>query len=173
MSSTAFCRNDIAVLSLTKVADSFDARKSATGKRYSYSFRLGDKRPFEAYEVTQLGHRTLNEDNFQAALSLMKGTHDFRDFTSKAQDKYDFRRTIYDLDVSVDEEGLHRVSFLGNGFMTYQVRIMMGVALKVGMGKMTVEQVKAALDPKERKIISFKAPAEGLCLEEVYYEPIH
>jgi tRNA U38,U39,U40 pseudouridine synthase TruA len=38
---------------------------------------------------------------------------------------------------------------------------------------MTLREVKDALKPKERKIISYKAPAEGLTLEEVYYAPLH
>ena len=53
--------------------------------------------------------------------------------------------------------------------MTYMVRILVGVAFKVAMGKLTLDEVRSLLDPIERKIISFKAPPEGLCLEEVLY----
>jgi tRNA pseudouridine38-40 synthase len=49
------------------------------------------------------------------------------------------------------------------------VRILVGVAFKVAMGKMSLDEVKEALVPQTRKIISYKAPAEGLCLEEVLY----
>ena len=62
-----------------------------------------------------------------------------------------------------------KVTLRGNGFMTYMVRILVGVAFKVAMGKMTLDEVRALLTPLERKIISFKAPPEGLCLEEVIY----
>ena len=49
------------------------------------------------------------------------------------------------------------------------VRILVGVAFKVAIGKMSLDEVKQLLDPSERKIISYKAPPEGLCLEEVIY----
>jgi tRNA pseudouridine38-40 synthase len=62
-----------------------------------------------------------------------------------------------------------KVILRGNGFMTYMVRILVGVAFKVAIGKLSLDEVKQMLDPSERKIISYKAPAEGLCLEEVIY----
>jgi tRNA U38,U39,U40 pseudouridine synthase TruA len=46
---------------------------------------------------------------------------------------------------------------------------MVGVAMRVGEGKMTLEEVKKSLDATERKIISFKADPSGLCLEDVIY----
>lgn len=165
--------SDIAILSLEKKDSKFDARHSNTGKRYSYSFRLGEKRPLESYTVTQLGNRSFDEDMFQETLKLYKGPHDWRDFTSKSTDVDDFIRTVRDVSCTSKGDGLYRVEFVGDGFMTYQIRIMMGVAFKVALGKMTIREVKDALKPKARKIFSFKAPAEGLCLEEVYYEPVH
>jgi tRNA pseudouridine38-40 synthase len=164
--------SDISVLSIEKKEPGFDARHKATGKRYSYSFRLGEKRPLESFLVAQFGTRAFDEENFAETLKLYKGIHDFRDFTSKATDKDAFVRDISSITLT-SHDGLYRVDVVGNGFMTYQVRIMMGVALKVGFGKMTLREVKDALKPKERKIISYKAPAEGLTLEEVYYAPLH
>ncbi|MCI1245563.1 MAG: tRNA pseudouridine(38-40) synthase TruA [Bacilli bacterium] len=164
--------SDIAVLSLEKKGDGFDARHSSTGKRYSYSFRIGSKRPLESLTVSQFGSRLFDYGAFAEAIALYKGTHDFRDFTSKGADIGGFKREISKAECSV-HDGLCRVDFVGNGFMTYQVRIMVGVALKVGFGKMGADEVEAALRPSARKIFSYKAPAEGLTLEEVYYEPIH
>ena len=53
--------------------------------------------------------------------------------------------------------------------MTYQVRIMMGAALRVALGRMSLEEVKIALDSEKRKILSYKADPIGLMLEEVLY----
>jgi tRNA U38,U39,U40 pseudouridine synthase TruA len=35
---------------------------------------------------------------------------------------------------------------------------------------MSLKEVSTLLNAKKRTIISYKAPAEGLCLEEVLYE---
>jgi tRNA pseudouridine(38-40) synthase len=62
-----------------------------------------------------------------------------------------------------------KVTLGANGFMTYMVRIMVGMAFRVAEGKMPLEEMKALLQPEKRKILSFKADPKGLVLEEVIY----
>lgn len=160
--------NDIFIVSLKEVDHSFDARHSSCGKIYSYSFHFGDRdvlSPFE-YQLQVPGFSYLS---FKECLNLYLGKHDFKNFTSKPHDVDNFIREIKKIDVKEDN-GHVRVVFTANGFMTYQIRIMMGVALRVGLGKMSLKEVKDALEAKERKIISFKADPIGLMLEEVLYE---
>jgi tRNA pseudouridine38-40 synthase len=160
---------DIAVLSVREVPLSFDARHSSKGKTYSYSFHYGVRDPLCADEC-QLEVPSFDVALFKESMLLFLGTHDFRDFTTKPQDKDGFVRTIRSVDFV--EEGPERLRTLisGNGFMTYMVRILVGVSFKVAGGKMSLGQVTALLTPSERDILSFKAPPEGLCLEEVIYE---
>ena len=61
------------------------------------------------------------------------------------------------------------VVFKSNGFMTYMVRFLMGAAFQCALGKIQVRDIKERLEKEQRKIMSFKAPAEGLCLLEVLY----
>jgi tRNA pseudouridine38-40 synthase len=160
---------DIAVLSCHEVNASFDARHSSKGKIYSYSFHYGPRDPLALTEF-QFEWPHFSFPDFIACLRLYEGKHNFMDFTPKSEDKDHFIRTIQPLRIDYDAKGGHFKVFLtGNGFMTYMVRILVGVALKVGVGKMSLDEVRASLDPQERKIISYKAPAEGLCLEEVLY----
>jgi len=166
--------SDISVLSLAEVPLGFDARHSCSGKRYSYSFSIGPKDPYKAFTVACLGIRPFDYDSFSSSLSSCIGLHDFRDFTTKPDDKDDFCRDIKKIDITYEEispssKETH-ITFVSNGFMTYQVRIMVGAALKVGLGKLSVSDYVKHLSPLTRSIISFKAPAEGLTLEEVYYE---
>ena len=77
-------------------------------------------------------------------------------------------RTIQEIRVE-ENKGHVKVFFKANGFMTYQVRIMMGAALRVALGRMSLEEVKIALDSEKRKILSYKADPIGLMLEEVLY----
>lgn len=118
----------------------------------------------------QLEYPHFDFEAYKEALLLFKGKHDFKDFTTKPEDKDSFIRDIVDIHFDELKDGHLKVYFRGNGFMTYMVRIMVGAALKVGLGKMSLEEIKSHLDDSKRRIISYKAPAEGLCLEEVIYE---
>ena len=54
--------------------------------------------------------------------------------------------------------------------MVIFIIIMMGYAIRVGIGRATLDELKEALERKPRLVTHYKAPAEGLCLEEVYYD---
>ena len=164
---------DIVVLSLREVGVHFDARHSSSGKVYSYAFHYGQRDPLALQEF-QLEWPQFSFPLFIACVKLYEGQHNFMDFTPKSEDQDHFIRTLEPIHFDYDETGGHmKVILTGNGFMTYMVRILVGVAFKVAMGKMTLEEVKGLLNPQERKIISYKAPPEGLCLEEVLYGGTH
>ena len=101
------------------------------------------------------------------------GTHKFWDFTNKPDDVHDFERTIYRIEVDIDNKEdpkLVSVTFVGNRFMTYQVRIMMGAAFRVGFHQMSLDEFEGHIDSKERSITNFKANPEGLNFIGVSYE---
>lgn len=162
--------NDIAIISLSEVPSSFHARFSAIKKTYSYSFHLGNKMPFLSNEVAMLGNKSFNDDLFKKAMNTYLGKHNFQDFTPKSEDQFSFGRTIFDISFAAKENDIKVVYLTGDGFMTYQVRTMVGAALKVAFGKMSLDDLTKRLDSENRKILTYKAPAEGLTLEKVYYE---
>lgn len=162
--------SDISMISVQSVPESFHARYSAKRKTYSYSFRFGAKDPFLAYEVAMLGERKFDETLYEETMSLFLGKHNFQDFTPKSEDSLSFVRSVFDISHTLRENDTHITSITGDGFMTYQVRTMVGAALKVGLKKMTLSELAKRIDSKERKILTYKAPAEGLCLEKVFYE---
>ena len=161
--------NDIAINSLNEMPSSFHARYSASKKIYSYSFHLGEKLPFLSNEVAMLGNKPFSADLFKRAMTSYLGKHNFQDFTPKSDDQFSFERTIFDVSFESKDKDVRVVAITGDGFMTYQVRTMVGAALKVAFGKMTLEELRKRLEGEKRKIITFKAPAEGLCLEKVIY----
>lgn len=145
----------------------FDARHSASGKIYSYSFCYKGRNPLNAFE-SPLAVGSFDFDLFEKAMRIYNGFHDFRNFTTKKDDKDDFKRDVHVLDVR-DEEGHVFVRLSSNGFMTYMVRILVGSAIKVATKKFTLERLASFLDAKERTILSFKSDPRGLILEEVIY----
>ena len=57
----------------------------------------------------------------------------------------------------------------GDGFLYNMVRIIVGTLLEVGAHRMSAEDVRYALDSKVRENAGPTAPAQGLCLWEVFY----
>ena len=55
----------------------------------------------------------------------------------------------------------------GNGFLYNMVRIIAGTLMEAGRGRMSPEDVKAALESMDRSRAGQTAPAEGLCLKEI------
>lgn len=158
---------DIFCSKLEEAPLTFDARHSSSGKRYSYSFCYLERDPLNAFE-TALKVSSFDISLFKEAISLFAGKHNFQNFTTKKEDKDNFIRILEP--IVVLENGPHvKAIFSSNGFMTYMIRLMVGSAFKVATHSLSIEALKASLDNKERKILSFKASPKGLILEEVYY----
>jgi tRNA pseudouridine38-40 synthase len=164
---------DIFVVSLEKASDSFDARHSVCGKVYSYRFNWGPRDPLQEGLLTQLERPSFDYEKFMAAMLLYKGRHNFQNFTTKSLDKDGFVRDITSVEFTYDPSRSEAsVSLAANGFMTYMVRLMVGTAFRVALGALSLEEVASIIGASERKIVSYKAPPEGLYLEKVIYEPV-
>lgn len=161
---------DIHILSLEFVDDDFHARFSAKSKTYEYRLYLGEESPFNTeYVYTFL--RPLDLSRIQNGISLFLGTHDFKDFTSKEEDEDNYIRTIESVDYKYDRNTkVGTLRFKGNGFMRYQVRDMVGTLIAIAEGKESLEYINYHLkENKQREIVPYKAPSEGLYLVEVEY----
>ena len=159
---------DIKILSFEKVADDFHARYNAKRKVYEYRIVLKNKDPFQD-QLAFVYPMELGFDLFKAALDKFVGKHNYQDFTSKEEDEGGFVREIYGIKVSKDDNNIS-VRFEGNGFMRYQIRNMIGAAINVANKKEDISFIDYHLkDDKNREIISYKAPANGLYLVDVVY----
>ena len=79
-------------------------------------------------------------------------------------------RTIKAIDVKKEPNGsVVCLTFEGNGFLQYMVRIMTGTLIEAGLGERRPEQIAGILEAGDRKMAGFTAPPEGLCLMEVKY----
>ena len=159
--------SDMHVLDIRQVRDDFNARYDAKSKTYSYYINMGEYDPFERDKMYQF-LRKLDVEKMMEALDAFKGTHNFQNFTSKPEDMNNYVRTIHE--ASIEQVGdILKITFTGNGFMRYMVRMMVGALIEVGLGKLTEMQIKILLVDINRKVVSYKAPANGLYLEKVTY----
>jgi tRNA pseudouridine38-40 synthase len=101
------------------------------------------------------------------AMKILVGEHDFRSF-AKTLDDDNTIRTIESFDLDIND-GILEFKIVGNGFMRNMVRIIIAVILRVGEGKLEVEDVKRILDAKSRSSAPWVAPAQGLYLWKVEY----
>ena len=54
--------------------------------------------------------------------------------------------------------------------MYNMVRIMVGTLVHIGKGKIKVSHMENILNSGDRRLAGPTAPAQGLCLEKVYYD---
>lgn len=160
---------DIKILSLEVVDDDFHARYNAKKKIYEYRIVLKNKDPFKD-ELAFVYPMDFDLDLFVKALDKFVGKHNYQDFTSKEEDEGGFVREIYEINVNNDGNEIS-VKFIGNGFMRYQIRNMIGAAISVANKKENLDFIDYHLkEDKKREIISYKSPANGLYLVDVLYK---
>ena len=159
--------SDMYVLSLEKVSDDFHARYNVKTKTYSYYINVGAYNPFVVNRMHQL-LRKLDVTSIKEALTYLEGEHNFKNFTAKMEDDSNFVRTIYKAYLIEDGDTL-KITFVGNGFMRYMVRNIVGVLLEIGLGRQSPTYIKELLEKEDRAIVPFKAPSCGLYLEDVEY----
>ena len=159
---------DIKILSLEVVDNDFHSRYSAKKKIYEYRIVLKNKDPFQD-ELAFVYPMEFDFDLFKEALNKFVGKHNYQDFTSKEEDEGGFMREIYEINVTKNDNDI-KVRFIGNGFMRYQIRNMIGAAISVANKKETLDFIDYHLkEGKKREIISYKSPANGLYLVDVVY----
>lgn len=160
---------DISVQTLELVPGSFHSRYSAKAKKYKYTIDTREKPCVFTRRYTYHFPHLLNLDHMRQAAGYLIGTHDFSAFTDNKEEEKSKVRTIYKIEIEKHDSNVE-LKFYGSGFLYHMVRILTGTLLEVGRGKRQPEEVKLALEQKERGMIGFVAPERGLCLEKVYYE---
>lgn len=158
---------DIHVIDTKIVNDNFHARYNVAEKTYKYIINLGEYNPIERNYVFQYNYK-LNINAMKKAIEYFKGTHDFRAFVTDNKKKENCIRTITETNIEEDNNKL-TITFIGNGFMRYQVRNMIGILIKVGENKLESNKIKEIIESKDRLKAGKTAPAEGLYLVDVKF----
>ena len=159
--------NDIHIIKVTKVQDSFHARYSCKKKEYIYKINIGEYNPLERNYVFQY-NKPLNIENMQKAITYFEGTHDFTSFVSSEDIRENKVRTIFKTSIKKKKD-IIEISFQADGFMKYQVRNMVGLLIAVGEGKKEVNEVEKIINNKNRSQKFKTAAACGLYLNKVWY----
>ncbi len=163
----------ISIVSAEIVSDKFHARFNAVNKLYRY--RLINRRALLGIEkgLAWLCYKPLNVAAMHKAAQYLIGHHDFTTFRATECQAKSPIRTLDRLDVTerpyasggteiwIEAEAL--------SFLHHQMRNIAGTLELVGQGKWKPEDVKKALEAKDRKVGGPTAPSDGLYLMRVDY----
>ena len=158
---------DIGILGVKDCADRFHARLNAKEKTYCYRI-WNSESPcvFDRRYVYQLPEK-LDLDAMREAAEHLLGEHDFSAFCGNPKMKKSTVRFIRSIELRRCGEEL-RIYYTGNGFLQNMVRILTGTLIEVGRGERSAASIPELFGLK-RSEAGFLAPAQGLCLEEVFY----
>ncbi|MFZ5969365.1 MAG: tRNA pseudouridine(38-40) synthase TruA [Bacillota bacterium] len=160
---------DIVIRDVEEVEHRFHARYNAVGKKYVYSI-WNSKIPTAFHrKYTYFIPEKLNIAEMKKGSRYFVGTHDFQAFTSMKSKKKSTVREIYSIEFQVEGPRLD-IIYRGNGFLHNMIRIMTGTLIEIGQGKLKAKDIEGIMAGKVRANAGVTAPAQGLCLYEVYYE---
>ena len=160
----------IYIKKVEEVSEDFHARFNVKAKEYIYKINMGEYNPIEKDYIYQY-NKKLDLVSIERALKYLEGTHNFKSFCKADSSKEDFVRTIVQTNLIRNIKDVNQViiSFLGTGFLRYQVRNMIGLLIEIGEGKRKSEDIMEILEAKDRTKSGITAPSEGLYLKDVYY----
>jgi tRNA pseudouridine38-40 synthase len=158
----------VAVIEVQAVDDTFDARFSALRRHYLYRI-LNRPSPLalEAKRAWWVA-RELDHEAMHAAAQMLVGHHDFTTFRSAHCQAKSPIRTLDRLDVTRTGE-LIEIRATAQSFLHNQIRSFAGTLKVAGEGKMTADDVRAALDARDRAACGPVAPPDGLYFMRVDY----
>jgi tRNA pseudouridine38-40 synthase len=160
---------DARVRAVTEVPRTFDARFSATFRRYEY--RVADTpwgpEPLRRHDT--IGWvRPLDLDRLRQAATPLIGEHDYAAYC-KRKEHATTVRAITKLDWRREADGVAVATVQADAFCQAMVRSLVGAMLTVGDGRRDPEWPAKLLTMRERSSEVTVAPAHGLTLVEVGY----
>lgn len=158
----------ISVVEAGEVDASFDARRSAIGRRYLY--RIFNRRAPPVLLEGRVWHvaKPLNAAAMHEAAQVLVGRHDFSTFRAALCQANSPVKTLESLSVTSEGDEIH-IRAGARSFLHNQVRILTGTLKLVGEGKWGALEVAGALEARNRAAGGPTAPPDGLYLTQVVY----
>jgi tRNA pseudouridine38-40 synthase len=152
-------------------AEDFDARFSATWRRYRYSVLNRTADPFLAATAWHV-ERALDLEAMQAACAPLIGEHDFSTFCKrpKTAEPVSLVREILAADWTDLGDGVLQFEIRGSAFCHNMVRSIVGTLVEIGLGRIARDAMPEILAARDRGRSGKVAPPHGLCFWEVGYD---
>lgn len=164
----ALAQERVAVLDVVEVSEDFDARFSALRRHYLYRIISRPSRLALDAERAWWVAKPLDHERMHEAAQQLVGHHDFTTFRSAHCQAASPVRTLDRLDVTRTGD-LIEIRATAQSFLHNQIRSFAGTLKLAGEGRMTVADVRAALEARDRAACGPVAPPTGLFFMKVDY----
>ncbi len=169
--------NDICITKIEQKDKSFNIINTPRIKEYLYLFAFGQKsHPFSASLMVTFP-QLIDVEQMKKGALLFNGRHNFSQYCTKPTRKTNFDREI--LVCHIRENTAFQASFFpekswmlriqAKGFLRYQIRLIMGQLLNLGMGKIELNDIEQSLLGKDTSPLRDIAPASGLILNKIIF----
>ena len=164
------CGAQITIWDVAVAPDGFDARFSATRRRYRYRICDADAMaPLWRHDTWHVKGPLLDVAAMAAGARHLLGEHDFASFCRRRDGQHLVRR-IDVLEVRRAQPGLVAVEVAGTAFCHPMVRSVTGCLYAVGRGRRPAGWVAEVLAARDRQAVGQVAPPHGLTLVGVSYD---
>lgn len=160
---------DIAVKEAHRVEKSFNVRRNAVSREYNYYILNSLTRSPIKQGFSYLVKGQLNIEAMNQACQALVGEHDFASFASSVEAKLkNTVRKVYEAGVKREGE-LVIFNIVANSFLPHQVRNTVGTLIRIGLGKMNLDEFYSIMNAKKFGLAGPMIPACGLCLMRINY----
>jgi len=161
--------DDIVIKEMKKASPSFDARRDAYLREYSYFVVNKEYQSVFLKKYSILINKKLDIKLMRKAARLFVGEKDLASFCNPECLGRNTVRKIYRFTVEKTKDDLIIFKIAANSFLYNMVRIIVGTVLEVGTGSRELSSIEEAFKRKDRRLSGKIAPAKGLILTGVEY----
>ena len=164
---------DIVVREAREVDRNFSALHSAKSKIYLYRILRGEaSNPFVNRFAWHI-FRPLDVEAMGAALEILIGTHDFSSFRAAGgAPNMSPIRTVHAAEIFQEDffnSDILTIKIHASGFLYHMARNIVALTVAVGRRRINLGDFQKIFDTRDRNLVPATAPAQGLCLQKVFY----
>ncbi|MGI9547127.1 MAG: tRNA pseudouridine(38-40) synthase TruA [Flavobacteriaceae bacterium] len=168
---------DIKIINIVKVNKKFNIIKDSILKEYVYLFSSGSKNhPFSAPFIAAV-QESLDIELMNTGASLFVGSHSFRAYTTKDSINRQLTRNVHSCKIIQNDfllanffpEKSYALIIKADGFLRYQVRMIMAALIDLGKHELTLEDIRDSLRPDTTRVFKSIAPGSGLMLRSLSF----
>lgn len=170
----ALLPRDIWVRQVHRMGPGFDARRSATARRYRYLIGMDDaaaspfRRPYEW--ALGRGSGALNASALHSAAAALVGEHDFRGLAAAGANTAHYRCRVALAEWAPRADGMGMAFTVeADRFLHHMVRFTVGTMVDIALGRRPPADFPRLLNATDNLAASPPAPPQGLYLEAVQY----
>jgi tRNA pseudouridine38-40 synthase len=164
-----YLKKEYAIILDTQIANhDFHARFSAKQRSYNYIIlNRNIASPLDRLRVWHIRHQ-LDTDVMQQACKIIIGHHDFSSFRAAGCQANSALITIDSAQIVIDNDHLY-FEIAAKSFLYHMVRNIVGTLVKLGSGKISLDEFREIFHNCDRTKAGMTAPAHGLYFTKVIY----